>query len=108
MLGLQFSHVVVGEMLPVEDEKIFNEILNITRLLKKYDLTADEIVLNPSGSLVIYFGDVEVALGNESGVLEDKLMLLPQLLAELEGKSGVLQMQTFDEEGGKYVFKPKV
>lgn len=108
VLGLEFSHVVVGEMLPVEDEKIFNEILNITKLLNKYELKADEIVLNPSGNLVIHFGEVEVVLGNENAVLEDKLMLLPQLLAELQGKSGILQMQTFDEDGGKYVFKPKI
>ena len=33
-------------------------------------------------------------------------MILPGFLPELEGKSGTLQMQTFDEDSGKYTFKP--
>ena len=33
-------------------------------------------------------------------------MILPDLLAKLEGRSGVLQMQTYDEDSGKYTFKP--
>lgn len=106
ILGLEFDHVVVGGKLPVQDERIFNEILNITKLLKKYSLTADRIVLGPAGDLTVHFEEIKVALGNDSASLEDKLMLLPQLLPELAGRAGVLQMQTYDEDGGKYVFKP--
>lgn len=64
ILGLEFDHVVVGEMLPVEDERIFDEILSITRLLKKYSLTADKIVFGQSGDLTVHFGGVRVALGS--------------------------------------------
>ena len=49
-----------------------------------------------------------MALGNDPATLEDKLMLLPGLLASLEGKSGTLQMQSYDADRGKYVFKPGV
>lgn len=107
ILGLEFDHVVVGEMLPVEDERIFDEILNITRLLKKYSLMADKIVFGLSGDLTVHFGEVKVALGNDEDMLENKLMLLPELLPRLEGKRGLLQMQTYDEDSGKYVFKPE-
>lgn len=107
IVGLTFGHVVVGEKLPVEDDRIFGNILDITRLLKKYSLTADKIVFDPSGELALHFGGLKVALGNEETVLENKLMLLPELLKKLEGRRGLLQMQTYDEDGGKYVFKPE-
>ncbi len=47
-----------------------------------------------------------MALGNEPAYLEDKLMLLPEFLPNLEGKSGTLQMAKYDEGTGKYTFKP--
>lgn len=100
--GLQFDHVVVGEQLPVEDQDVFVSILNVTKLLRKYDLNADKIYFNGSGEITIYFGQVKAALGNAPSSLEDKLMLLPELLSSLEGKSGTLQMQNLDE---KYTFK---
>lgn len=105
--GLTFDHVVVGEQLPVEDKEVFNNILNITKLLKKYELNSEKIYFNGSGDITVYFGEVKVALGNDAATLEDKLMLLPELLPSLEGKSGTLQMATYDEGSGKYTFKPE-
>jgi cell division septal protein FtsQ len=107
IMGLEFDHMVTGEKLAVENEGIFNQILDITKLLQKYSLTSDKIYFNGSGEITIYFGGIRVALGSESSRLEDKLMILPGVLAKLEGKSGILQMQTYDEESGKYAFKPE-
>lgn len=107
IMGLEFDHMVTGEKLAVENEGIFDQILDITKLLQKYNLISDRIYFNGSGEITIYFGGIRVALGNESSRLEDKLMVLPGVLAKLEGRQGTLQMQTFDEESGKYAFKPE-
>lgn len=104
--GLSFDYAVLGEPLPVENAEIFNNILTITKLLKKYDLTAEKIYFQASGEVTIYFGNVRVALGNEAGRLEDKLMLLPEFLEGLSGKKGVLQMENYEASNGKYTFKP--
>ncbi len=105
--GLEFDHIITGEILPVKNPEIFKRILNITMLLQKYSLTADKIHFNPSGEVTLYFQEVEVALGNEAATLEDKLMLLPEFLSKLEGRNGILQMQVYDVSGGKYTFKPE-
>ena len=105
--GLSFDHFVLGEPLPVEEPEIFGSILNITRLLKKYSLDADKIYYNRSGAVTLYFDQVKVALGTDAVTLEDKLMLLPNLLPSLSGRKGTLQMLAFDESGGKYTFKPE-
>lgn len=105
--GLEFDYIVLGEALPVENSDVFDSILNITKLLKKYVLSSDKIYFSKSGDITVYFDEVKVALGNDTTTLEDKLMLLPELLPSLEGRNGTLQMQTYDESGGKYTFKPE-
>lgn len=104
--GLTFEHVVLGELLPVENTEVFNSILNLTKLLNKYELVADKIYFHTTGEVTVYFGDVKVALGEDQALLEDKIMLLPNFLAELNGKSGTLQMENYDEVNGKFTFKP--
>lgn len=107
IIGLDFDYIMTGEMLPVEDKEIFRSILDLTKLLQKYNLTPDRIYFNSLEDITIYFGDTKVALGNEAAHLEDKLMILPDFLVRLEGRSGILQMQTYDEDSGKYTFKPE-
>lgn len=105
--GLDFGYMAVGQELPVEDRGIFNNILNITNLLHKYGLNADKLYFNENGSVTAYFSNIQVALGSDMNTLGDKLMLLPELLPSLEGKSGTLQMETYSENGGSYMFKPE-
>lgn len=104
--GLTFDYVILGEPLPVENKDIFNDILDITKLLNKYELTVDKIYFHSTGDVTVYFGDVKVALGSDSASLEDKIMLLPTFLVNLEGKSGTLQMENYDAGSGKFTFKP--
>ncbi len=104
--GLEFDHVVLGEPLPVESGEVFEHIMDITNLVNKYELTVDKIYFAPSGAVTIYFGDVMVSLGSDYDHLEDKVMLLPEFLPNLEGKSGTLQMENYDEDNGKYTFIP--
>ncbi|MCM1193201.1 MAG: FtsQ-type POTRA domain-containing protein [Butyrivibrio sp.] len=107
ILGLDFGYMVVGQELPVEDRSVFNNILNITGLLNKYELRADKLYFGDNGEITAYFGDVKVALGNDMNTIGDKLMLLPELLPSLQGLSGTLQMETYTESGGRYIFKPE-
>ncbi len=104
--GLDFDHVILGEPLPVENPEVFGNILNITQLLNKYELLADKIYFHSSGEVTIYFGQVKAALGKIDKNLEQKIMLLPQFLQELEGKSGILQMENLTEGNGRFTFKP--
>ena len=105
ILGLEFDHLVVGEALPVDNPEIFNRILNVTKLLEKYELASERIYFQKNGNVTLYFGNVKVALGNDNVMLEDKLMLLPEILPSLVGRSGTLQMETYNENGGRYVFQ---
>lgn len=105
--GLKFDHFVLGEALPVaeEDREIFGTILDLTKLLNKYQLSADRIYFHSNSSITLYFDEARVALGNDRDHLEDKLMRLPKMLPGLADKKGTLQMENYSENGD-YSFKP--
>ncbi|MDE7270249.1 MAG: FtsQ-type POTRA domain-containing protein, partial [Acetatifactor sp.] len=64
--GLSFDHIVLGQPLPVqgEHEEVFGTILDLTKLLNKYEIMADRIYFHPDKQITLYFGNVKVALGN--------------------------------------------
>ena len=105
--GLKFDYAVLGQPLPVaeEDKEIFGTILELTKLLNKYELLADKIYFHSNSQITLYFGKTKVALGDETAHLEDKLMILPKMLSKMNGQSGTLQMETYND-GGQYTFKP--
>lgn len=102
--GLEFDYIVLGERLPVEDTNIFNSIMNITKLLNKYTLTADKIYFNSSGEVTIYFGNVKALLGSSIG-LEDKVMRIPQFIEKLNGQKGTLHMENVSDDNTNVTFK---
>lgn len=103
--GLMFDHVILYEPLPVEDEGIFKEILSITQLVNKYNLSVDRIYFGSDGSLTLYFGGVKASLGAGEN-LDEKVMRLQDVLPSLEGKKGTLRMENYTEETKNISFEP--
>lgn len=106
--GLTFDYIVLGQPLPVAEEyqDVFGTILEMTKLLNKYKLSADRIYFHTDTKITLYFGEVKVALGEETQWLEDKIMRLPEMLPQLEGRKGTLQMEAYNEKG-EYTFNPE-
>ncbi|MBQ7777237.1 MAG: FtsQ-type POTRA domain-containing protein [Lachnospiraceae bacterium] len=102
--GLSFEHVMLGEKIPVEDDLIFGSIMNITNLLDKYELIVDKIYFQSDMEILLYFDGVRVDLGDNTN-LEEKIMVLPTFLAELEDKQGTLHMEDYTEDGDMTVFE---
>jgi|GEM_PF-471096 len=94
--GLDFESVVMYETLPVENTDVFDEILDITQLLAKYNLDADSIYFDSNYNLYIYFGDIEVYIGTDENI-DEKVIQLPYILPSLEGKKGILHLEEYDE-----------
>lgn len=101
--GVTFDHVVLYDPLPVENQEIFQDILTITQMLAKYEITTDKIYFNDSYEITLYFGGVRARLGQDN--LEEKIMRLKYILPRMEGESGVLQMENYSEERENVTFK---
>ncbi|OUP18353.1 hypothetical protein B5F29_11125 [Lachnoclostridium sp. An196] len=95
--GLSFKELTLYQTLRVEDESIFDTILDVTQLLSKYDLKPDEIRFGSAGELYFQMGGVRVALG-EGDNLDEKVARLKQLEPDLEDKTGTLHMENYTDE----------
>ena len=102
--GLQFESCTLGRKLPVEREEIFASIMDLTKLLSKYKLSPDRIYFRDYEEITLYFGEVRVALGTGKN-MEEKLMVLPTFLKNLEGKKGVLRMEDYTRDTKTTVFE---
>ena len=106
VMGLSFNYVIMHEKLPVENQKVFEEILDITQLLSKYQLEADRIFFDSEYNVYLYFDKVEVSLGG-SDFIDEKVIQLQYILPKLEGKTGILEMKDFDDDTKNITFEEK-
>ena len=112
MEGLSFdtAEVEIGKVLPVEDDTIFEKLAETSRYLRKNALSPERIVCNTDGSdVVLYFGAVEVLLGNEK--YEERLAQVGPILEELKKKypdtAGTLHLENFDSSSASIRFTPQ-
>ncbi len=107
VLGLNFNYVILYEKLPLDNDKVFSEILDITQLLDKYELNADKIFFDNEYNVYLYFGGVEVSLGTND-YIDEKIIQLQYILPNLDGKNGILEMKDFDEDTKNITFEEKI
>ncbi len=102
--GLKYGYVVLYQKLPVEDETIFKQILNITQLLNKYGISTDKIYFDAALNMTLYFGEAKVMIGGQD-YLDEKIMKLKYILPELDGKKGTLRMENYSEDTKNITFQ---
>lgn len=107
--GLVFDEgaVELGKTLPVEDDSIFDKIVDASRNLKKYNLTPDRISC-AEGDVRLYFGIVEVLLGDDN--YEEKLQQVSPILEKLSelypDTAGTLHLENYDSDSESIPFVP--
>lgn len=102
--GLKFDHIVLYHTLPVSDEAVFNTIVSVTQLLAKYKIAPDKIYFNSNYEMTLYFGDARVYLGKDNET-EEKIIRLKNIIPDLEGLSGVLHMENYQEGVSNITFE---
>ena len=102
--GIPFNQVVLYEPLPVDNQGVFKEILYMTQILSKYEISADKIYFDDSYEMTLYFGDVRVKLGNDDNV-EEKISRLKQILPAAAGTKGVFHMENYSGSGSNVTFE---
>lgn len=103
--GLDFGHIVLHQALPVENKTIFGEILNLTQILSTHEIAVDRIQYDSLGQAKLYIGTICVVLGNNTA-MDGKISEMKDQLAVLEGESGTLYLDNYDEsrEGIRFSF----
>ncbi|MCD8224244.1 MAG: cell division protein FtsQ [Clostridiales bacterium] len=106
--GLDFGYIVLYQKIPVADETVFQEILNLTQILYIYGMNVDRIQYDSFGEATLYIGEVEVTLGSNDN-LNGKIAELGDMLPLLEGRRGTLHLEDYDDTNttAGYSFQPK-
>lgn len=102
--GLSFDHIVLLEKLPVEDESIFNHILDISQLMVKYGISAEQIYFDKDYNITLYFGEAKIKLGGTE-YIDEKIMKLKMILPNIEGKKGTLRMENYTSDSSGVTFE---
>lgn len=108
IVGLEYGQIVLHRPLPVEDERIFREILDLTQTLTKHDLKVDRVEFDSRGDATLYMETLEVFLGDSTNIA-GKILRLSNMLPELTGLTGILYLDTYDPSNNEmtYTFKKK-
>lgn len=102
--GIAFDNVELYKKLPVAEENVFKKILNLTKLLDKYEIVPDSINFSQNLSVTLSFKDANVLLGKDIEN-DEKIVKLKQLLPDLQGMKGTLHLENYDEDMKNITFK---
>lgn len=108
IMGLSFGSIVLYKELPVRNDKVFNDILNLTGALSEHGIQCDEIEYDDLLNATLRIGKIAVTLGTNAN-MEMKISTLNDILPKIAGMEGVLDLSPYAENNDheSYIFKEK-
>jgi len=101
--GLSVKSAKIGQKLKGINTKKLNTILSVGKMLEKSEQKPDRLVFNDMNQLVLYYGDVEVRLGDDEN-MDEKMNRLSGIFPQLEGMEGILHLENITEDTAGVVF----
>ena len=96
--GLKFDTLTLYQALNVKNMDVFDLLLSLTQMMKKYELNPDAITLKNDGTeIVLTFENVRINLGTGTH-MDEKAARIKSLLPDLADKAGVLHMEEYTNE----------
>lgn len=102
--GLNFNSIILYETLPVGSDKVFRLILDTTQILQKYRIVVDKIYISDNKEVTLYIEQIKVELGTGED-MNDKIRSLNDMLPNLQGLSGRLDIKKYNTNNDGYTFK---
>lgn len=92
--------------LPVNNEHVFQTVLNMTQAIDAAGLKADEIAFDKDYDISFVTGDVRVSIGDDKN-MNEKVQMAAKLLSseEMTGRKGTLHIENYQEGKELYYFK---
>ena len=100
----QIRLTVLRRHVSVDNDQVFDLILNVTQTLQKYKLEVKKIYISENLEITVYKKNVKVYFGTDKD-LSEKIATLSDMQKELEEYSGTLDMSKLDREGVGYHIK---
>lgn len=104
--GLHFGHIVLYQTLPVAQEEVFKQIMDLTQLLSSHEIAVDEIYYDANLKVRMKMGDIIVELGSSENI-NGKISELADMMPVLPDTAGTLDLSTYDETNSDQWFSFK-
>ncbi|MDD3278958.1 MAG: hypothetical protein PHG16_08755 [Lachnospiraceae bacterium] len=101
--GITFEAPAVDQKLAVPDERVFEHLYGLVRMINKYNIKPDSIELDESLQMTLHYGNARIALGADEN-LEEKMTRAAAILPKLTGMAGVLHLEEFTQDTQNIIF----
>lgn len=103
--GMSYNDLVLNKQITVNDNTIFNSILNITDSIRRYNLPINLVEYSSNKEITLYVEKIKVLLGTNDN-MEIKFMVLNDMYDEIKDMSGTLDLRKAKENMLKeqYIF----
>ena len=102
--GITCQEVVLYEQLPLEQEEVLDNLLNLTQILKKYDLLPQEIHYDANLEPTLTYYGTRVVVGSDE-YLTQKVVRLSAIMPELAGLYGTLYLDSWTPDTTEIIYK---
>ena len=103
--GLKHNEMILGKKLEVQNDEIFDSIINITHGIEKFDLDVSKIRFNKKYEVTIYSNDIKVLLGKRDNY-DMVLNELKNILEEAKGMKITIDMSDYQKDTQTIIAKP--
>lgn len=101
--GITLNEAEVGFPLSSENPEGLALVLEALKILRKYEIKPESVVLTQNGSVTMFIGDVKVILGRSD--YELKIAKIAQILPYLEGRKGTIDLTNYTSSDQNIILK---
>lgn len=102
--GIDYSSAVFNKPISTKNDEVFELTLNVTQLIKKYQVSIDKIEFSKNMSITLYDKNVKILLGKRKH-FDEQISNLVELLPKTKGMKGTLHMEDFSETKKRVIFE---
>lgn len=104
--GIIYKKAVFNEVMDTNRPELFDVILNLTQLIKKYQVSIQKIKFDKEMRVVLESGKIKINLGKRTH-FDEQISNLPVILSKTKGMEGVLKMEDYSVGNQKVIFEGK-
>ena len=103
--GIEFGNFSLYETLDVQNDSVFNKIMNLTQTINHLSLQVDRIQIDSGGEVTMTCGDIIIKLGDRE-FYDEQLNVIPSVMKTVEEKKfkGIVDMRNF-HDGDRLILK---
>lgn len=104
--GLEFDRIVLYEKLRIQKDELYDILLNITKLVREYEIPAGTVSVSSKGEVELEVGTLTVAMGKRRAY-DLPVQKLTDLLPTISGQNLYIDLSGYEGGNEDIMAKPK-